>query len=123
MEDKVTYIAELAAGSLEILGIFIIIMFAAVSSILALLRMFGKYERDWVFEQYRHQLARGILLGLELLVAADIIFTVAIELTFTSVGVLAIIVMIRTFLSFTLELEMTGTWPWHKEKKEDKQAK
>lgn len=60
----------------------------------------------------RQRPGRGILLGLELLVVADIIRTVAVELTFETVGVLAIIVVIRTFLSFTLELELTGQWPW-----------
>ncbi len=58
---------------------------------------------------------RSILLGLELLVAADIIRTVAVTPTFQSVGVLAIIVVIRTFLSFSLELEITGRWPWQKD--------
>jgi len=60
----------------------------------------------------RHQLGRSILLGLELLVAADIIRTVAVTPTLESVGVLAGIVVIRTFLSFSLELEISGRWPW-----------
>ncbi|XAS64753.1 DUF1622 domain-containing protein [Pseudarthrobacter sp. So.54] len=68
-----------------------------------------------VYRSYRQLLGRSILLGLELLVAADIIRTVAVTPTFESVGVLAIIVLIRTFLSFSLELEITGRWPWQKE--------
>jgi uncharacterized membrane protein len=60
----------------------------------------------------RQRLGRGILLGLEFLVAADIIHTVAVELSFETVGVLALIVLIRTFLSFTLDVELTGRWPW-----------
>ncbi|ASN19259.1 DUF1622 domain-containing protein [Arthrobacter sp. YN] len=68
------------------------------------------------YRSYRQLLGRSILLGLELLVAADIIRTVAVTPTFESVGVLAIIVLIRTFLSFSLELEITGRWPWQKEK-------
>ena len=67
-----------------------------------------------VFERYRRFLGRSILLGLELLVAADIIRTVAVTPTFAGVGVLAIIVLIRTFLSWSLELEITGRWPWQK---------
>jgi uncharacterized membrane protein len=59
-------------------------------------------------------LGRSILLGLEFLVAADIIRTVAIEPTFYNVGVLALLVIIRTFLSFALGLEITGRWPWQK---------
>jgi uncharacterized membrane protein len=68
-----------------------------------------------VYRSYRQLLGRSILLGLELLVAADIIRTVAVTPTFESVGVLAIIVLIRTFLSFSLELEITGRWPWQKQ--------
>jgi len=64
------------------------------------------------YRRYRQQLGRSILLGLELLVAADIIRTVALTPTLTSVAVLAGIVLIRTFLSFSLELEITGRWPW-----------
>lgn len=72
-------------------------------------------EKLSVYRAYRQLLGRSILLGLELLVAADIIRTVAVTPTFESVGVLAIIVLIRTFLSFSLELEITGRWPWQKE--------
>jgi uncharacterized membrane protein len=64
------------------------------------------------YRAYRQALGRAILLDLELLVAADIIRTVAIEPSFESLGVLAVIVLIRTFLSFTLELEVSGRWPW-----------
>jgi len=63
---------------------------------------------------FRQQLGRSILLGLELLVAADIIRTVAVTPDARSVAVLAGIVLIRTFLSFSLELEITGYWPWQK---------
>jgi hypothetical protein len=59
-------------------------------------------------------LGRSILLGLEILVAADIIRTIAITPTFTTVGVLGLIVVVRTFLSFSLEAELDGQWPWKK---------
>ena len=65
------------------------------------------------YRQLRRGIGRGVLLGLELLVAGDIIRTVAIEPTFESVGVLAAIVVVRTFLSFALEIELTGRWPWN----------
>ena len=68
--------------------------------------------RDSLYDWYRQTLARAILLGLEFLVAADIINTVAVDPSFRSVGVLGMIVLVRTFLSFTLELEITGRWPW-----------
>ena len=66
------------------------------------------------YEQFREGLGRAILLGLEFLVAADIIRTVAITPDARSVAVLGGIVLIRTFLSFSLELEVTGYWPWQK---------
>jgi uncharacterized membrane protein len=67
------------------------------------------------FRHYRADVGRGILLGLEFLVAADIIATVAIEPTLQSLAVLACIVAIRTFLSLSLEVEITGRWPWKQE--------
>ncbi|MGE3262764.1 MAG: DUF1622 domain-containing protein [Bacteriovoracia bacterium] len=60
----------------------------------------------------RKDLGRSILLGLEFLVAGDIISTIAIEPTLMSVTVLGLIVIIRTFLSFSLEVEIDGRWPW-----------
>ena len=64
------------------------------------------------YEELRRSLGRSILLGLEILVAADIIRTIAITPTFTTVGVLGLIVVVRTFLSFSLEAELDGQWPW-----------
>ena len=65
-----------------------------------------------VYDDLRANLGRAILLGLEFLVIADIIGTVAVEPTLANLAVLAVIVAIRTFLSFALELEVTGRWPW-----------
>jgi uncharacterized membrane protein len=64
------------------------------------------------YTAYRQNLGRAILLGLELLVAGDIIRTVAVAPTLQNLTVLALIVGIRTFLSFSLELEVSGRWPW-----------
>ncbi len=64
--------------------------------------------------RYRRSLGRAILLGLEFLVAGDIIRTVAVAPSPTNVAVLAGIVLIRTFLSTALELEIEGRWPWEK---------
>jgi len=72
-------------------------------------------ERDGVQRRrFRQQLGQTILLGLELLVAGDIVRTVAASPSLTSVAILAAIVLIRTFLSFSLEVEITGRWPWQK---------
>lgn len=67
------------------------------------------------YQRYRQDLGRAILLGLEVLVAADIVRTVAFTPTMTSVSVLALIVAIRTFLSWSLTLELEGRWPWQRE--------
>lgn len=67
-----------------------------------------------VYGEFRQQLGRVILLGLELLVAADIIRTVAVTPTLESVAVLGGIVLVRTFLSFSLEVELHGRWPWQR---------
>lgn len=108
-------VAEWGAAILEVVGISIIVLFALHALILGMIRLLKKQERETIYKKVRQRLGRGILLGLEFLVAADIIHTVAVELTFRTVGVLAIIVLIRTFLSFTLDVELTGRWPWHKE--------
>jgi uncharacterized membrane protein len=65
-----------------------------------------------VFRAFRYRLGRAIILGLELLVAADILRSISAEPTLTDVLVLGIIVLIRTFLSFSLEVELDGRWPW-----------
>lgn len=82
----------------------------------------GKEKGFLRFEEYRKHLGKIILTGLEFMVAGDLIRTVAVEPTFTSVGVLAAIVAIRTFLSFSLEIEMTGKLPWAKEDKNDNKS-
>jgi uncharacterized membrane protein len=64
------------------------------------------------YRPFKNRIGRFLLLGLEILVAADIIRTIALEPNFTSVGVLAVLVLIRTFLSWTLVLEIEGRWPW-----------
>jgi len=93
-------------------GVALMIAGALVATIRAARRTVTR-DPD-TYRLYRRQLGRSILLGLELLVAADIIRTVAVTPTIRSVVVLGAIVLIRTFLSFSLELEITGRWPWQK---------
>lgn len=100
-------IAAIIIGTLLALGIFGL----AVTGVRRPTELAG--ERDPV-AAFRKSLGRSILVGLELLVAGDIIRTVAIEPTLESVAVLGIIVIIRTFLSFSLEVEIDGRWPWQK---------
>ena len=107
-------IIEAAGEIVDLAGVAVIIagaVIATVSVVRTLLRRTGQP----VYEAYRQQLGRSILLGLELLVAADIIRTVAVTPTFESLGVLAVIVLIRTFLSYSLQLEVTGRLPWQRQ--------
>ena len=71
-------------------------------------------RRQDAYQAVRRRLGRALLLGLELLVAGDVISTVAVDLTFASLGQLAILVAVRTFLSWALEVEIDGRWPWQR---------
>lgn len=117
-------VIETVGQIMDLVGVAVMVVGAVVSVPMAFtgrgVRTAGPGERLSPYRAYRQLLGRSILLGLELLVAADIIRTVAVTPTFESVGVLAIIVVIRTFLSFSLELEITGRWPWQKEPGGDK---
>jgi len=96
----------------DILGVVAIVLGVSYAVVDAALR--GVRRIHPIYSRFRRVLGRAILLGLELLVAADIIKTVAVTPTLDSVAVLAIIVLIRTFLSWSLELEISGRWPWQK---------
>ncbi|MFJ4106733.1 DUF1622 domain-containing protein [Oerskovia enterophila] len=101
-------VIEVVGKVVDAAGVAAIVVGALYATFLSVTR---RHEGN-VYRLFRRRLGRSILLGLELLVAADIIRTVAITPTLESVGVLAAIVLIRTFLSFSLELEITGRWPW-----------
>jgi uncharacterized membrane protein len=115
MSELIKPFAEWAATIVEATGIGIIVALSLYALVVAAVKLIRRDDGDAIFQEVRQRLGRGILLGLEFLVAADIIHTVAVELTFQTVGVLALIVLIRTFLSFTLEVELTGRWPWQDE--------
>ena len=66
------------------------------------------------YRQLRLYLGRSIVIGLELLIAADIIHSVAVDPTLASVGVLGLIVLVRTFLSWSIDVEINGEWPWQR---------
>ena len=115
MSEIIVPMAEWCAAIIEALGVCIITAFALYALVLGAVRLLKKDEAATVFREVRQRLGRGILIGLEFLLAADIIHTVVVDLRFETVGVLAVIVLIRTFLSFTLEVELTGNWPWQNE--------
>lgn len=115
--DTVGELMDVAGVAVMVVGALVSVPMAVRG--LGVRRPEGETGRVPVYRAYRQLLGRSILLGLELLVAADIIRTVAVTPTFESVGVLAIIVLIRTFLSFSLELEITGRWPWQQDRADD----
>lgn len=112
MSEVVRPLAEFCAAVIEAVGVAIIAGGTVSALVTAARRRLAGADADTVYREIRRTLGRGILVGLEFLVAADIIHTVAVELNLNTIGVLAIVVLIRTFLSFTLEVELTGRWPW-----------
>lgn len=105
-EEVVTF----AIKALEIIGVAIIIL-GAIYSLFNFAKDI-KRQNDETYECLRKKFGRSILLGLEFLVAADIINTVAIDPTIASVTALGFIVIIRTFLSFSLQIEIDKKLPW-----------
>lgn len=99
---------------IEIGGIAIIVIGLLAGTLAYLREMVPRGTGIRAYSDYRSRVGRAILLGLEFLVAADIINTVAIEPSLESLGILAGIVLIRTFLSFSLEVEIDGKWPWQR---------
>jgi uncharacterized membrane protein len=103
---------EYAALAIEILAVVIILV--------AIFYALGHYairaailpQHEPLYKQLKVRLGRALLLGLEILVAADIVRTVALEATLESVAVLGLLVLIRTFLSWALVVEIEGRWPW-----------
>lgn len=112
--DQVHQFVEIVASLLELAGAAIIVG-ATILAFWLYLRH-GLRSRDWrdAYTGFRSNLGRGILLGLELLVGADIIATITSPLTFDSVALLAAVIVLRTFLSFALETEIEGCWPWQR---------
>jgi uncharacterized membrane protein len=119
MMDRSVYswLIEGAGRVAEVAGVGAILTGSAIASWMAIKEL-RTMPGGQVFKNLRQRLGRAILLGLELLVAADIIGTVTEQPNLGSVFVLGMIVLIRTFLSFTLELEIEGRWPWEQRPRE-----
>ena len=104
-EEVVGFVAR----GLEGAGVAVIVIGALVATVLAVRSL---VRREPTYDRFREQLGRSILIGLEFLVAGDICQTVAVKPTLENVAILGAIVFVRTFLSFSLQLEITGRWPW-----------
>ena len=105
-----TEIFEVVAVVIEVAAVTLLVMGLAISTGRFL---WGVSRGDGVpaYQKYRQELGRTLLLTLEFLIASDIVFTVATEKTYTSLAMLGLLVLIRTFLSFALEVELAGRWP------------
>ena len=105
---------EFAARGIEALAVAIIVVAIVHGSIKFLLSLALKPED--AYERYKTQLGKGLLLGLEFLVAADVVRTVVLEPNLQNVMILGLLVVIRTFLSWSLVVEIEGSWPWRRNK-------
>jgi uncharacterized membrane protein len=101
---------EVGASAIEAIAVALIVgafFWASVKFLVQTRRHAGN-----PYERYKLSLGRALSLGLEFLVAADVIRTVTMAPTFTSIGILAAVILTRTFLSWSLAVEMEGRWPW-----------
>jgi uncharacterized membrane protein len=110
LEEMVGHWLKLLGVGIELLAALVIVAGLGWSTWLFLRRQMAEQH----YEIYKIRIGRSLLLGLEVVVAADIVRTIAASPTLQSLGVLAGLVLIRTFLSWTLVLEIEGRWPWQR---------
>lgn len=116
--ESLTPLFELVGIVFDAFGVLVILVGVVLASVRFARRSTGSLADDTQmsdpYQRYKVDIGLSLLLGLEILVAADIIKTVALEPNFMSVGVLGLLVLVRTFLGWTLTLEIEGRWPWQK---------
>lgn len=111
-----------AGYAIEAVGVLVVLVGSCISSV-TFLRTVRQLPEGVAYRTFRQQLGRSIILGLEFLIAGDIIRTVIVSATLENVATLGMIILIRTFLSLTLHLEIEGRWPWQAEKSEPRPTK
>lgn len=116
-ETTLRWIQAVVTG-IEILAVIIIVIVIVTATVLFLSRRFLRKKPRDTYHEYRVGLARAILLGLEVLIAADVVRTVVLDLTFQSIAILGLLVIVRTFLSWSLLVEIDKRWPWQTIKNE-----
>ena len=114
-----TEIITIAGYAIEAAGVLVVITGSCISSVV-FIRSFRNLPEGIAYRTYRRQLGRSIILGLEFLIAGDIIRTVVVADTLENVTVLGLIILIRSFLSVALHLEVEGRWPWQPEQRDAK---
>jgi uncharacterized membrane protein len=106
-------IVEMAARTIELMGVAIIVISVVAATVRYLLHL--PQRTGAAYDEFKVRIGKAMLLGLEFLVAADIVQTVVLEPTLQSVTVLGLLVLVRTFLSWSIVVEIEGRWPWQKE--------
>lgn len=115
-------VAEIVGTAFQALGIAVLVI-GVLFAFALYLKAARRRETPTAYSDLRRDLGKAILVGLEMLVAADIIRSVAIDPTFATIGVLGLIVLIRTFLSWSLEVEVNGRWPWQSPRSPNEDAR
>ncbi len=108
-----TQVMDGVTRGFEVVGVIVLVI-GFLAGVVRALHAYATGHAEASYAVMRRYFGRSILLGLEILVAADLIRTVAVDPTWQNVVVLGLIVLIRTFLSFSLEVEMDGVWPWRR---------
>ena len=111
-----------AGYAIEAVGVVVIIVGSIIAAF-GFLTNFRRVTSADAYRDFRRGLGRSIILGLEFLIAGDIIRTVVVSDTLANVAVLALIILIRTFLGVTLHLEVEGRWPWQHTEERNKNHK
>lgn len=116
--EVVEVFIQTAGRFLDLAGVLAILIGFTLATVGLAITAIRRESIHGLYRGYRNNLARSILIGLEFLVAGDIIRSVAGDLTFTSVLILGIIVIIRSFLGMEFEMEIEGRWPWQRTKRQ-----
>ena len=111
-----TDVISIAGYAIEAVGVLVIVAGTCIASA-AFIRSFRNLPEGVAYTNYRRQLGRSIILGLEFLIAGDIVRTVVVADTLENVAILGLIILIRSFLSATLHLEVEGRWPWQADRR------
>lgn len=111
------FFAQKVGTLLDMIGVLVILAGVIFSTYHAIIHFISHDQPERLYKTFRQNLGRGILLGLEFLVAGDIIRSITGTPDFDAVAVLVVVVLVRSFLSITFDMEVEGYWPWQKGKK------
>jgi uncharacterized membrane protein len=113
--EGVSDVSQAASHALEAVAVLVIVAALVIASGRAA-KWVVKNDSAYAYSCFKETFGRGLLLGLEILVAADLLWTVAVEQTWENLAALGVLVLIRTLLSWSLEAELEGYWPWQRRK-------